>query len=63
MSLKRPYLTPRKYIWRDADGKETPGVALTRGDEIKAHLTPTEARTMADKLHDYADKAEIGTTP
>ena len=35
----------------------TPGIGLMRGEIIHAHLTPVEARTLADRLHDLADAA------
>lgn len=60
---RRPYLKLRAYTWKAADGTETPGVALTYCNQIRAHLTPAEARTMADKLHDLADRVESETTP
>lgn len=58
MSDKRPFLTIRPYTWKTPDGTETPGVSLKHGGQVKAHLTPAEARAMADKLHDYADQTE-----
>ena len=58
---RRPFLEIRRYTWKAKDGTETPGVALKFGNQVKAHLTPAEARTMADKLHDYADRAESET--
>lgn len=54
---KRPYLTARKRVWIDPDGTRTPGVGLMRGADVHAHLTPVEARTLADRLHDLADAA------
>lgn len=55
---KRPFLSIKRYAWKDPDGTETPGVALKYGAQIKAHLTPEECRAMADKLHDLADQTE-----
>lgn len=55
---RRPYLTVKPYTWRGAYGDRTPGVALKHGGQIRAHLTPDEARAMADQLHDYADQTE-----
>lgn len=51
----RPYLKPRRWTWKDADGSETPGLGLMRGQSVRAHLTWTEARTLADKIHDLCD--------
>lgn len=54
----RPFLTVKPYTWRAPDGTRTPGIALRYGGLIRAHLTPAEARAMADQLHDYADQIE-----
>ncbi|MDQ0824308.1 hypothetical protein QFZ60_000481 [Arthrobacter sp. B2I5] len=54
----RPKVYTRLWAWKDADRNETPGVGLFRGQDLQAHLTPGEARTLADKLHDLADRAE-----
>lgn len=58
---KRPYLIVRRWTWKDAAGNETPGIGLMYGTSVKGHLTVTEARTMADRLHDLADAADNGT--
>lgn len=55
---KRPYLKIRRWTWLSEDGSKTPGLALHHAGKVLAHLTPTEARAMADKLHDYADKLD-----
>lgn len=55
--MSRPYLKARTYIWLDADGSATPGVALMQGRTVRAHLTPDEARTLADRIHDLTDAA------
>lgn len=54
---RRPGITARKRVWIDTDGTRTPGVGLMRGANVHAHLTPLEARTLADRLHDLADAA------
>jgi hypothetical protein len=55
---RRPPLTPRAYVWTEPGPKETPGVGLWTGKgRIAAHLTYTEARTLADGLHDLCDGA------
>lgn len=54
----RPKVYARAWAWKDASRNETPGVALFRGNALQAHLTPTEARTLADTLHDMADRIE-----
>lgn len=59
---RRPFLTVRPYTWRAPDGTRTAGVALKRGGLIRAHMTPDEARVMADKLHDIADQTEQEVT-
>lgn len=53
---RRPYLTARPYTWKSKD-TETPGIGLMYGGQIRAHLTPEEARTLADRLHDLVDAA------
>ncbi len=59
----RPKVYPRCWAWKDADRNETPGVGIFRGHSLQAHLTPTEARTLADKLHDMADQVDSQKEP
>lgn len=54
---QRPHAQIRVWYWMDGNHK-TPGIGMFHGTAIFAHLTPTEARAMADKLHDLADKME-----
>lgn len=54
----RPYLIIRPWGWRAEDGTNIPGIGLMYGTKVRAHLTPKEAREMADKLHDLADQTE-----
>ncbi|MEW1986387.1 hypothetical protein [Pseudarthrobacter oxydans] len=66
--MKRPYLKPKLYTWKAEDKTETPGVALMNGTQIRAHMTYTEARTLADRIHDLCDangtpEAPLPTTP
>ena len=58
-----PFLKARYWDWKDQDGRGTRGVGLFRGADLKAHLTPTQARTLADTLHDMADRIESKETP
>lgn len=51
----RPTVQPRLYAWKDKAGNETPGIGLWGRRILAAHLTDTEARSLADKLHDLAD--------
>lgn len=53
--MTRPYIKARSWTWHDADGTSTPGVALMQGRTVRAHLTPAEARTLADRIHDLTD--------
>lgn len=53
---RRPTINARYWTWKDRDQNETPGVGLFSGSFLKAHLTPTEARALADQLHDMADR-------
>lgn len=55
--MNRPYVKARRWAWLDADGSSTPGVALMQGRTVRAHLTPAEARSLADQLHDLVDAA------
>lgn len=55
--MTRPYVKALPWTWRDADGSSTPGVALMQGRTVRAHLTPAEARTLADRIHDLTDAA------
>lgn len=57
-SQKRPYLKIRRWTWLNVDGSRTPGLAFHQAGKVLAHLTPAEARAVADKLHDYADRIE-----
>lgn len=59
---RRPSITARKRAWFDRDGTRTPGIGLMRGEIVHAHLTPTEARTLADRLHDMADTFECASS-
>lgn len=55
----RPSLNVRNWIWKDKARNETPGIGLlTWAGQLKAHLTPDEARALADKLHDMADQMD-----
>ncbi|WP_207346416.1 hypothetical protein [Arthrobacter sp. E3] len=57
----RPYLKARPWTWKTQDGPQFPGIGLFRGDRLQAHMTPTEARTVADTLHDLADQIDQET--
>lgn len=57
----RPRLTARPYAWRDKDRTETPGIAIWHRKGLAGHLTYSEARALADRLHDLADAAGSGT--
>jgi len=54
----RPFAKVRMWTWKHQDRSETPGIGIFHGNRIQIHLTPTEARDMADKLHDMADHIE-----
>ncbi|MBE4716760.1 hypothetical protein [Pseudarthrobacter sp. AB1] len=61
---RRPYVTAKPYVWKDAAGVATPGIALMQGAKVRAHLTADEARTLADTLHDMADRIDAAeSTP
>lgn len=54
----RPHAKARKYAWLGTDGTRTRGIALTRNGRILVHMTATEARSTADRLHDLADQLD-----
>ncbi|NVM94762.1 hypothetical protein [Arthrobacter wenxiniae] len=54
----RPRARARCWAWRYPDGTELPGIGLFTNNILQAHLTPAQARTMADRLHDLADQIE-----
>jgi hypothetical protein len=57
-TAKRPFVKVRNWTWKDQERQATPGLALWGKNGLTAHLTCTEARTLADKLHDMADQLE-----
>ena len=57
----RPSLRLQRWAWRSPGAPDLPGIGLFRGTRTQAHLTPDEARTLADKLHDMADRLEEET--
>lgn len=60
---RRPKVKARAYYWRASDGTKTPGVGILQGGRTIAHYTAAEARQMADRLHDLADKLETVLDP
>ncbi|ALG29712.1 hypothetical protein AOZ07_12460 [Glutamicibacter halophytocola] len=58
----RPQAKLHKRPWLFKDGTSTPGIALMHRHKVLAHMTPAEARAIADKLHDYADQLEQDET-
>lgn len=63
MMDNRPKVKARTYEWRATDGAKTPGVGISQNGRTIAHYTATEARQMADRLHDLADKLETVLDP
>ncbi|MDE8668000.1 hypothetical protein PY310_05305 [Pseudarthrobacter sp. H3Y2-7] len=61
--MTRPGVTPRYYAWKDNCKADTRGIALWGKTGLIAHLTYTEARRLADKLHDMADRLEATEQP
>lgn len=54
----RPQAKLHKRPWLFKDGTSTPGIALMHRHKVLAHMTPAEARAIADKLHDIVDQLE-----
>ena len=65
MSLNRlPYIgTVRIQDWITQDKQRIKGIRIGGRSGIAGHLTANEARTLADKLHDLADKLDPQTEP
>lgn len=61
----RPYIGKVWHsTWTDRKtGEQTPGISMGGASGLAAHLTPDEARTLADQLHDLAEQIESETTP
>lgn len=56
MSRPRPpQVKARPWLHGD---RVIPGIAFMRGQQVLAHMTATQARNTADKLHDLADQLE-----
>lgn len=56
--MKRPFLKVRYWTWKAVDQTDVRGIGLMYGDQLRAHLAPAEARSLADRLHDMADKLD-----
>ena len=54
----RPKPTVRKRTWVDLDGSRTPGVAIMHAGKVLAHMSPEEARAIADRFNQLADQVE-----
>lgn len=54
----RPGADAQIRTWSGDGGVRTPGIALVRNRVLLAHLTPAEARVLADRIHDLAGKFE-----
>ncbi|WP_188803424.1 hypothetical protein [Citricoccus zhacaiensis] len=45
-----------RRTWRGSDGKSTRGIALMKGrNSVAIFLTPEQARSLADGLHDLVE--------
>ena len=55
----RPFVTTQSRAWVDREtGDRVPGIALMHGAKVVAHMTPEEAKAMAEQLLRYADQLE-----
>ncbi|WP_431711109.1 hypothetical protein [Glutamicibacter uratoxydans] len=62
----KPKFQVRRYEWiNKATQERVDGIGLLRrGDgRVVGHLTPAQARAIADKLHDLADELEAEHEP
>ncbi|GAA4374131.1 hypothetical protein [Paeniglutamicibacter cryotolerans] len=57
----RPQAKLRIRDWLDKDGTRTPGIAIMHAGKVLAHMSPSEARAIADQIHDYADQLDHTT--
>lgn len=52
-------MTTQSRAWVDREtGDRVPGIALMHGAKVVAHMTPEEAKAMAEQLLRYADQLE-----
>lgn len=58
--MARPYIGKVwQSTWTDHQtGEHTPGIAMGGASGMAAHLTSSEARHLADELHDLADQVD-----
>lgn len=54
---RRPYAKVTPYTWMNGD-QPTAGIVFKHGAKPFLHVTTDEARTLADRLHDMADKID-----
>lgn len=63
----RPSAHAKKYNWQTPQGETIPGIALMHRHKVLAHMTPAEARSIAEQLLRYADQEnpneEINPSP
>jgi hypothetical protein len=57
---RRPYIGRiRRFNWLNQHtGNYVPGIGLWHGQRLMAHLTPLEAKQLADRLVDLAELIE-----
>lgn len=54
----RPVPKARLYDWLEDNGVRVHGIGVTSRRTVIGHLTPAEARAMADRLHELANRSE-----
>lgn len=59
---RRPYAKVYPYTWMHGD-QPTAGIVFRNGFRPFLHVTPEEARQLADKLHDMADTLDTEPAP
>ena len=63
--MNRPYIGRiRRFNWLSKQtGNHIKGIGLWHGARLMAHLTPTEAKQLADRLVDLAELIEEKEQP
>jgi hypothetical protein len=58
MTRRPRFSNVRKRPWNNPDGTTTKGIAIYKGNLLAAHLLPSEAYKLANRLVDLAEELE-----